>query len=240
MPSIMRIWQRFKRLTPWNKISVIGSVVTAAGFVIAFYFWLAPRYLPPIREMQSKSNAPLDVQGFVSPVPPYAAGENVGGILWMENFVDVRFRIRNTHKSLLRDLDLEITLDTFIADAKQIGNVVDIRLIPNSTDLDIWFAVRDTNGKPKGFAAIPPQGMSLPLMTSTLRVHCPLLLGGTSAELLLASVALNPPKTNGGLPDTLFAPNRRVPTTMRVHGTYLDDQQAPALRYKVDNTIHLE
>ena len=233
----MTLAQRFARLSFWNKFGFIAGLMTIAGFVLCILFWLFPRYLPPVRTLEATANAPLRIRALVSPAPPYGEGENIAGILWMPNFVDVRVHLENANKTILRDVDLQIAPDTFIADARQIGTVADVRLIPSRAGPDIWLSGTDTNNKPKGFAVVPPAGMQLPLMSQSLRVHCPSLLPGASLDLILATCALNPPKPNGGFPDTFFSASRSPPTAIRIYGTYVDDQRAPALRYNVEKTI---
>jgi hypothetical protein len=149
--------------------------------------------------------------------PSYPTGFVFAGIVWDEGYSDVRLDI-SVGKVAIHDLDFLVQVDTTIMGAGQITQFPGCTQFPPSGNLSA-FTILGTDGKGKNIA-IPAEPTPGNLNAApTYRVHCDEMFANVTVRFAIATRALNPPKTDGSLPDHLFA-TRRDPKFIRVDGSY--------------------
>ena len=164
-----------------------------------------------------KLDAEVKVTAYTQPLAhSYPKGLLIGGIVWDDNYVDVRLDI--TIGSIpIHDVDVLTGLDTSIAGLGQITQFPAVVAFPSNEVPPSWIEGTDETWKSVAMPMTPVPGMGY--MAPVYRVRCAKLFSNTVLHLIIASVALNSPTSEGGLPQHLFA-TRRSPKTIRLKGTY--------------------
>lgn len=218
----------------WSNGYKIAAIWTSAAAVVALVLALASHFhLQVLREEQqmqeveADQDSPLSFSAYIAPGDEnYRAGTDIAGIQWNDHYVDVRLSIRNGDATAAQNIDLFVELDTSIAAMGQLSNVPDVNFSTGEMPA-AWLEGTDEEGKPVTIPIVPVGDT----ITPVYRVSCPKLLGGANINLLLVSVALNPPE-GAKLPKKLFPP-RRKPAWVRLRGTYEMPEGHPPRRYRV-------
>ncbi len=218
----------------WSNGYKIAAIWTSAAAVVALVLALASHFhLQVLREEQqmqeveADQDSPLSFNAYIAPGDEnYRAGTDIADIQWNDHYVDVRLSIRNEDATAAQNIDLFVRFDTSIAAIRQLSNVPDVTFSAGETP-PAWLEGTDEEGKPVTIPIVPVGDT----ITPVYRVSCPKLLGGANINLILASVALNPPE-GVKLPKKLFAP-RRKPAWVQLHGIYEMPEAHPPRRYRV-------
>lgn len=218
-------------LTTGHKTAAIWTgALTAVALILAVALHLQLHVLrkeQQMQEVEADQDSPLSFNAYIAPGDEnYRAGTDIADIQWNDHYVDVRLSIRNEDATTTQNIDLFVRFDTSIAAIRQLSNVPDVTFSAGETP-PAWLEGTDEEGKPVTIPIVPIGDTIAPVY----RVSCPKLLGGANINLLLASVALNPPE-GAKLPKKLFAP-RRKPAWVRLHGTYEMPEAHPPRRYRV-------
>jgi len=160
--------------------------------------------------------APLvDLGAYLQPDEPYPAGMPLAGIVWRQEYVDVRLDIANGAIAI-QNLDFLIRLDTSIAGIGQLSQFPGVTAFPANAPPERWLRGTDLEGNPVSVPITPIPGT---MNTAPIyRVHCSEIFANTVVHLVVASAALNPLQ-NGQLPKQLFA-LRRAPMLIQIKGGY--------------------
>lgn len=186
------------------------------------------------REVPADKNSPLRFSGYLQR-GNYPEGMVIAGIVWKDNFSDVRLDLQNRSEFPIENLDFFVALDTHISEMRQLEGMPDVTLSGNTGPMiSITFEGTDQNGRPIAMPVIPTG----PTTSPVYRVSCPKLLGLAAIRLMAASVTLNP-IANGSLPEKLFAP-KRDPRSMRIWGSYEVKFPGSPTRYPFNETISLQ
>lgn len=161
----------------------------------------------------------------------YAIGMEFGGIKWRKEFVDVRLGVSSQVSVPLHNIDLKVQLDTTIAGIGQLTKF-DLQFIPTLPMTALAIQVIDEGGKRETIPiAPPPDGFTL-TSPSIYRIHLETLPPDSVVNIIIASVAMNPP-VSGKLPNEMFAPKRN-PEWISIKGYYETGPIEGMKRYPVD------
>ena len=157
----------------------------------------------------------VTVMAYLQPAAPYDV-QILAGIMWQKQYVDVRLDLANG-AAAIRNLDFVVRLDTSIAGIGQLSQFPGITAFPAKSMSPAWLQGTDPQGNAVAVPLTPiPGTMST---APVYRVHCSELFANTVVHLVIASIAINQPTAQGGMPQQLFAP-RRAPKTIQIKGQY--------------------
>jgi hypothetical protein len=174
--------------------------------------------VPPVHTAPPKAEEPqssVTFSAYLQPKEPYTAGTLLAGIVWNEQYVDVRVDITNGETDI-QNLDFLVSLDTSIAAVGQISQFPGVTAFPNNSPPASWLQGTDEQGHPLSIPITPIPGTMR--AAPVYRVRCSEVFANTVVHLVVASIAMNP-VVNGQWPQQLFAP-RRPPQKIRIKGTY--------------------
>jgi hypothetical protein len=227
---------------PWMSDASSAMLRFSRGMLLFFLVGLAYSLLAvwisgqpeniPKANLVNIAPSPPDVKfdAYIQPGSnnPYPPETIIGGITWDPNYVDVRLDI-GAGPVPIQNLNFEVTLDTSIAGVGQISQFNGVTSFPNSEAPSVSLIGTDEAGNPVTMPIVPRKGLAQ--IAPVYRVHCDALYGNTVLHLVIASIALNPMKPGGGLPDRLFAP-RRAPRLIELKGSYEAASQRFPLEFR--------
>jgi hypothetical protein len=173
---------------------------------------------PSPKKTQSDVKPAIDLRAYAQPDEPYPQGVLLGGIVWEQQYVDVRLDLSNGQVAI-QNLDFLVRLDTSIAGVGQISQFPGITAFPAQEPPAAWLkgTTPDSDGKSISIPVTATPGM--PRYAPVYRVQCEKIFANTVVHFVIASIAMNPPKADGGLPEQALAP-RRSPKLIRIKGSY--------------------
>jgi hypothetical protein len=150
----------------------------------------------------------------------YPAGKvmaGYAGIDWNEKYVPIKLVITNSSPIAIESLDITVQMDTYIAATGKVAEFPawSCRIPPESPQ---EFGITLQGSGESNTVLVTPSCINGSIMPS-VRIISPKVIEKESAQIVLASVAINMPSKNGGLPPQLFAP-KRDPLHIRVSGHY--------------------
>ncbi len=232
----------FSCLAVWAVLKVIPQrglrwpLIIASSLLIAGgLYWVNVALRPPHAEpAQISPLVPsVNVDAYIQPGSsnPYPPQTILGGIVWNDNYIDVRLDI-GLGATALRNVDFSVSLDTSIAGIGQISQFPGVTSFPNGREMPaVSLEGTDDKGKPITVPVVPTQGLAQ--IAPRYRVHCNALYSNTVLHLIIASVAVNQ-ATQGMLPERLFAP-KRTPHVIKVKGTFEANSQTFPIEF--DKTL---
>lgn len=194
---------------------IIFGIIGIVGVGLTIYSLIPPKIKEFVCTKDSpKENCPLeiDVYGYKEPHPD---GAEIDGIVWKDNYVDVRMSMVNRGFSKIENISFVFNPETHITKAVQATNVSDVNVSPNKGPIkEIALGIKTEDGVER---VITPD-TSAPYIAPAVNVQCPELLQNGEIKIVTACIALNP-WLNGKPPHTLVAP-RRPPKWVNVFGMY--------------------
>ena len=119
----MRFWERYRRLTLWNKIGVLGAMASFAGVVIALWMIMKPDGLTAIGEQLSLAlDRVTGGESFAYVVPQPHDGDG-----------NVPLAIRSVGQNPLTGVKVTIRDISLGAPLGQLGRVVDVGVMSRDT-----------------------------------------------------------------------------------------------------------
>ena len=219
MASLIPSREQWKKWSLPSKVTYIGAVIGTISF-IGFAIDKVISFWPPkIREYECSKNTPkeecpleIDVYGYGE---PHSKGDEIDGIIWEDNDVDVRVFLTNNSQSKIQNISFTIHPETHIRKAVQATTVPDVNIFPHRGPVrEISLVVKTEDGK----EVIMTPSTSGDYIAPAVIVQCPVFLPRGEIKIVTACIALNP-VINGQPPKTLLAP-RRPPSWVYIDGAY--------------------
>ena len=163
----------------------------------------------------SNHESQMAFTAYLQPDAPYPAGIPIAGIIWREEYVDIRLDLVNG-PTAAQSVDFSVQLDTSIGGIGQLSQFPNITAFPDGSPPPAWLQGTDTQGKPFSLPMIPVPGTAS--IAPAYRVQCLSIFANATVHFVIASIAIAPME-NGQLPKQLFGA-RRPPRVIRIKGKY--------------------
>ncbi len=186
-------------------------------------------------EQDSNKHCPLELEAFMFKYP-HVVDSKDAGIIWKEDYSDVRVLLKNNTMNAIQDISLVLAPETHIRKITQLTQIPDVTLVPDRGPVQGMALIGKDE---KGNETSIPVNIGAPgeHITPSYRLLCPKLLPQAEIEIVIACIALNP--WENGKPPLQAIAKGRNPKSIGIYGTYEVRNGLPIRKYNVKSQISL-